>query len=189
LVATWGLIYLVSLFALGPWLGYRHWAISATGFIVVPLLFWGNARTSQEYLEEYSVTVGTVSQTVVTFDLPGVGLVSNVNPLAPETVNAWAKIITGFLYSGPRVVAYAWRLFQKSRRFRHFDIEGCAAVLTLLSMARSRVSFQEIVDGIEGLNPVEVFPQMQEIEGVLFLKSDPPGLSLSQELRQTLAAG
>ena len=88
LAATWGLCYVVSLFALGSWIGYQHWFHSVLGLIVIPILFIGNARTSREYLSEYSVTTGTASGEVVNFYLPGVGLVSNINPLAPETLHA-----------------------------------------------------------------------------------------------------
>ena len=59
-------------------------------------------------------------------------------------------------------------------------------VLTVLSRARGRMSFQEIVGAIEGLDPVRVLPQMRHIDGVLFLPSEPAGLTLSPELRQTL---
>jgi hypothetical protein len=65
LAATWGLCYLVSLVALGNWTGHRHWLHSVIGLVVIPILFIGNARTSREYLSEYSVTTGAASDAVV----------------------------------------------------------------------------------------------------------------------------
>jgi len=38
LAATWGLVYLVSLLALGPWLGYHHWIHSVIGLVILPAL-------------------------------------------------------------------------------------------------------------------------------------------------------
>jgi len=106
LVATWGLCYVVSFFALGGWIGHQHWFHSVLGLFVIPILFVGNARTSREYLSEYSVTTGTASG--------------------------------------------------------------------------------EVVNAVEAMNPVVVFPQLQEIDGVLFLKAEPAGLSLSSELKAEL---
>ncbi|HEY5910223.1 MAG TPA: hypothetical protein VJA21_06420 [Verrucomicrobiae bacterium] len=185
LVLTWALMYMVSLFVLGPWLGYHHWLLSVAGLVVIPLLFWGNARTSREYLSEYEVTTGTASGTVVNFYLPGVGMGSTVNPLAPKTIQTGAKMITDCLYFGPRVVVYALNLWRKSVRLRRLDVPWCGAVLTVLFVARRKLSFQEIVDAVDGLDPTRIFPQLQDIDGVLFLKSDPPGLILGPELKET----
>ncbi len=187
LLATWGLIYMVSIFALGPWLGYRHWVHSILGLAVIPALFWGNARTSREYLSEYSVTTGTASDQVVNFWLPGVGLGSNVNPLAPDTIHAGVKIITDCLYSGPRVVVSAFRTMAKANRLRRLDVGNCGAVLTLLFAAGRKLGFQEITDALgEGFDPAWVFPQMTDLDGVLYLKAEPAGLTLTQELRDAI---
>jgi hypothetical protein len=186
LTATWGVAYLVSLYALGPWVGFGSRIHLAAGLVLIPALFWGNARTSREYLSEYSVTVGTVSQEVVSFWLPGVGMASNVNPLAPNTIHAVAKMITDCLYTGPRVVGWSASMFRKAARMRRLDVAGCAAVLAALLDAKRKLAFQEIVSDVEGIDPVRVFPQLHEIEGVLFLQAEPAGLSLSEELRRDL---
>jgi len=186
LAATWGLSYVVSFFALGSWIGHQHWFHSVLGLIVIPILFIGNARTSREYLSEYSVTTGTASGEVVNFYLPGVGMVSNINPLAPETLHTGVKMITDCLCVGPRVVTAAVRLFRKGLRLRAIDVEGCAAVIAVLQAVGRKMSFQEIVNAVEGLNPAIVFPQLHEIDGVLFLKAEPAGLSLSSELKTEL---
>jgi len=83
LVANRGLSYMVSLVALGSWIGYRHWFHAVLGLIAIPILFVGNARTSREYWSEYSVTTGTASGEVVNFYLPGVGMASNPRAKAP----------------------------------------------------------------------------------------------------------
>lgn len=128
LAATWGLTDMVSLAALGPWLSYLHWIHSAVGWLILPLLFWGNARTSREYLSNYSVSVGTSPDTVVNFYVPGIGMTSNVNPLAPDTIHTGVKMITDCLFCGPRVVVSAIKTLGKAKRIRHLDVEPCGAV-------------------------------------------------------------
>lgn len=186
LAATWAFMYMVSLFVLGRWLGYGHWVHWAAGLIVIPILFWGNATTSREYLSEYSVTVGTAFDQPVTFFLPGVGIVSNVNPLAPDTMHTGVKMITDCLYFGPRIVVMSLEMLRKSFRLARLDVEGCGAVIATLLATGRKMSFQEIVERIDGVNPVRIFPQLRDIRGVVFLSSEPAGLKLSQELRETL---
>jgi ABC-type protease/lipase transport system fused ATPase/permease subunit len=186
LAATWGLIYVVSLFALGPWLGHRHWIHATLGWVVIPALFWGNARTSREYLSEYSVNVGTTSETVVNFYLPGLGMGSNVNPLGPETMHAVVKMITDCLYSGPRLAESGFRTLSKANRMRRLDAQACGLVIAALLASNRKLAFQEIVNQAGMVDPARVFPQLRDIEGVLFLQADPAGLSLSQELRRGL---
>jgi hypothetical protein len=186
LAATWGLIYLVSLFALGPWLGYRHWIHSAAGLVIIPTLFWGNARTSREYLTEYSVSVGTTSDTVVDFYLPGIGMASNVNPLAPDTIHTGVKMITDCLYCGPRVVMSGVKTLGKANRIRRLDVDACGAVIAALLATNRKLAFQEIVNKVGGIDPTRVFPQLRDIDGVVFLHAEPAGLTLSRELRQEL---
>lgn len=186
LAATWGLCYLVSIVAFGSWIGHRHWFHSVIGLVIVPLLFIGNARTSREYLSEYSVTTGTASGAVVNFYLPGIGLGSTVNPLAPDTMHTGVKMITDCLYVGPRTVTAAIRLVRKGVGLRRIDVDGCAAVIAVLLATGRKLSFQEIAESIEGLNPVRVFPQLGQIDGVVFLNAQPAGLTLASDLRQEL---
>jgi len=186
LAATWGLIYLISLFALGPWLGYRHWIHSAAGWVIIPTLFWGNARTSREYLTEYSVSVGTTFDTVVDFYLPGIGMASNVNPLAPDTIHTGVKMITDCLYCGPRVVMSGVKTLGKANRIRRLDVEACGAVIAALLATNRKLAFQEIVNKVGSIDPPLVFSQLHDIDGVIFLHAEPAGLTLSRELRQEL---
>ena len=186
LALTWAFTYLVSLVTLGQWLGYHHWMHGVAGCLLVPLLFWGNARTSREYLSDYSVTVGTVCDKVQTFFLPGVGMASNVNPLAPDTMHTGVKMVTDCLYAGPRMVGSGLRLLRKTSRLWGLDLAGCGAAIAVLVAAPGKVPFQEIVNHVPSLNPVRVFPQLQEIEGVLFLQAEPAGLALSEELREEI---
>ena len=186
LALTWGLIYAVCFYSLCSVLGLNHWSYTLVPTIMIPLLFWGNATTSQEYLSEHSVTTGTASDKVVVFYLPRIGMVSNVNPLAPDTVRTMVKMITDCLYFGPRVMTSAFRMLGKAIRFLRMDVSACAAVIAVLAEAGHRMSFQDIADSIDGLNPVSTFPQLHEIEGILFLSNAPAGLALETSLKDEL---
>lgn len=186
LAVTWGLMYAVCFYCLQWILGFSHWSYTVIPTAMIPLLFWGNATTSQEYLSEYSVTTGTASDTVVVFYLPRIGVVSNVNPLAPDTVHTMVKMITDCLYFGPRTVTSAFQLFAKANRLRRVDVPSCAAVITVLAHAGHRVSFQEIADSVEGLDPARTFQQLHSLEGILFLESAPAGLALGTEMKEEM---
>jgi len=150
------------------------------------LLFIGNARTDRRYLSAYSVSTGTYSDEVVTFYLPGAGMVSNINPLAPDTMHTGIKMITSVLYTGPRAVMAAFRYSVDAIRLAVIDTTACAAVIDYLYQRPNRAAFAMIMENVPDLNPVATFPQVSRIDGVLVLKSEPAGLTLSSELRSAL---
>jgi hypothetical protein len=59
-------------------------------------------------------------------------------------------------------------------------------VLAALCRRDGRVSFLDLAALLPASNPVRVFPQLRDIEGVVFLTMEPVGLSLTAELRQEL---
>ena len=175
------------------WFVLRHfdldpiiYMISSVVFII--LLFIGNARTDEAYLSEFTVTTGTFSNTPVVFYIPGVGMCSNINPLAPDSIHSMAKVITSFLYVGPRLLTAAWRFCRKAHDLLTLDQPACAAVLALLYTKSSRVPFDEIARAIAGLNPAKVFSQLGHIDGVMFLQEPPAGMALSTELREDISS-
>ena len=160
----------------------RWWA----SLVFVILLFVGNARTSREYLTEYSFTTGTASDTPVSFYVPGLGVASNINPLAPDTIRSHVKMITDVLYTGPRVVVWGIRSIQKAYHLAKLDVSACAAVMTLLFAAGQKVSFVDIAAKLPSLNISKVFTELGYIDGVMFLTAEPPGLTLESAMRKEL---
>ena len=153
---------------LGYHISLRPQVIGVMTVFFLILLFIGNARTSREYLG----------------DLPRVWWTSN--PLSPATANAVGKIITDLLYSGPRLANATVSLFRTSVRLVKLDVGSCARIIGILSSRTGRVSFIEMARLIPGCNPLVVFPQLRDIEGVVFLTKDPAGLSLTADLREEL---
>jgi hypothetical protein len=189
LFVTFWVVYLVIYFGF-DWIFHmshtvRLWV--SAGFVL--LLFIGNATTDRGYLESYSFTTGTSSDRVVTIDIPGVVSGSTLNPLAPDSAHSYVKMITLVLYTGPRLVSNAFQLWRRAGRLRGIDQEACAAVLAFLAASDSKVPFAEVATVIpRGHDVAVVLEQLHEIDGVLFLKAEPAGLSLLSDFRDELRA-
>ncbi len=180
LALTWYLVFAVAIF-LNPRLAAGNWLGVAIPAAVIGLLFWTEARTPQEYFSDISVTpVG--SDHVIA--IPGVG--SNVNPLAGDSINATAKMVSDSLCVGPRVFFGAVKFARQAARLKRLDVDQCAAVLTVLARAGGKQSYQQITDGVEGVDLASTVPALRDIEGVVFLRSEPAGMSLPQDLRDAL---
>ena len=67
------------------------------------------------------------------------------------------------------------------------DIESCAKILLIVLNKGSRVSFTELAQLVPECNSVKVFPQLRDIAGVVFLESEPSGISLTSDLRAELS--
>jgi hypothetical protein len=107
---------------------------------------------------------------------------ANINPIAPETIHTYIIVIEDCSYFGPRIVVAAYKLLRKAVRLWRSDISSCAAVISLLEETGRKMSFEEIVRSVPGLNPVRIFIELHEIDGVLFLDKEPAGLALEEDL-------
>lgn len=169
---------------LGRRLGLSHGAIVGVSVTFVGILFWGNARLSREYL-------GTFPKR--RYPGPGLGWIGLPGALVSLLAypGASTRMIADLLFTGPRLVMIAWSNATKSARLRRMDLDGCARVLAILMQRHSRFPFAEIPAVAALADPPGVFRQLRDIEGVVFLASDPPGLSLTDDLRIELrrAAG
>jgi len=85
------------------WFSIPHAVRVSVGLLVLVLLFIGNARTDPEYLSEFSLTPSLAGDQAVVFYLPAVGVVSNLNPLAPDQARNAVKMIKDLSFSGPRL--------------------------------------------------------------------------------------
>ncbi len=192
LVLGAGFLFVTYWFVIGFWyfvlvrLGVSADLAPFAAGTFIALLFIGNARTDRQYLSELSVTTGTFSDEVVTFYLPGIGMASNINPLAPDTIHSFVKIITTLLFCGPRAVVAAYRYLRTGLQLMRTQIDAVANVIGFLYSRPGRVDFQTIVANVSDLNPVKTFPQVTLIEGVLVLSNEPAGLTLGSSLRGEL---
>src|SRR5258705_1879280 len=99
-----------------------------------------------------------------------------------------SRLIADALLTGPRLVSGAWSCFGKAGRLSHLDAEAGSRVLALLFSRASRCSLEDLVQ-LSGLpDPGKAASQLRDLDGVVLIHRDPPGLTLTSELRQELAA-
>lgn len=177
LAAAWFLILMLSIGLLRVE-AVTHIIIATT---TIPLLFIGNALISQDVLGKYSVTEPPATVTVA-----GKWAIAL---LSPKNILTMLKMAADILFSGPRAAIWSAKQIGQGYMLYRVDVAGCAAVLDLLCRTGHRMSYQEITAAIPGLNPVLVFDQLRLLDGVLFLTSSPPGLSLESGLREALGYG
>lgn len=183
LALAWIFLFMVSMHVLGGWVPYVGWVHPLVATASIPLLFLGNALVSRETLDQYSMTTGTSTNRLVT--IPGFG--SNVNPLAFNSIMTVLKIVGDVLFCGPRVAVWSFSQIGRAFRLLPLDVTGCSAVLTILYHAGHRMSYHDITESIDGLNCVRVFNQLRLLNGVLFLESEPSGLTLGTDLKEELS--
>jgi hypothetical protein len=179
---TYGAIWFISFSLLSVSSVMCFWITAA----LMVALFIGNITTSREYLESYSFTTGTASDKVVSFDVPQVGMVSNINPIAPDSAHSFLKMFTSILFTAPRLVMGAIHGVARWKRLGSLDLEGCGAILGHLLQNEHRVALTDIGEAFHHRSLERLLPQLAEVSGVLFLKSPPPGLSLSTDLRREI---
>jgi len=97
-------------------------------------------------------------------------------------------MITSLLYAAPRLVSWSLKMFRKACRLAMIDRAECGAVVDFLHARKDAASFQEIFTAVPTINPVKIFLQMAEIEGVMVLHERVQGLTLSSRLRSELDA-
>jgi DnaJ domain len=90
------------------------------------------------------------------------------------------------LFAGPILLIASVDFFKHALRQDQLEIKACAQILLTLLSRNSRFSYTELTRRTNIPNSMRVFPQLREIEGVVFLKADPPGLSLTADLRAEL---
>ncbi len=157
-----------------------HAGIVAVSLTFIGLLFRANQRMSREYLGAYPRRDHPQS-------LPGlIGLPGALICLLAYP-GASTRMIADLLLTGPRLVTIAWSNAGKSSRLARLDVESCSRVLAVLMQRAGRVSFAELTASAGLTNPEKIFRQLRDLDGVVFLREEPIGLSLTGELRRELA--
>ena len=186
---TFGIVYWIARLPFDGVPMVPHSVALAVAVVVLVLLFVGNARRERGTYEPYTVTTVPRAGERITFEMPGLGMGTYANPHAPDTLWTGARLVADVLFTGPRILSAVARMVCKARRLRTLDVDGAARVLAFLLSREHRASFAEIILAVEGINPVTLFPSLRDIDGVLFLTSEPPGLALSDDLREEMRHG
>lgn len=186
---TFGITYTAVWFVSWSFFSASSIVSLAVTVALMVALFVGNLTTSRHYLESYSFTTGTASDKVVSFDVPMIGGVSNINPLAPDSAHSLLKMVTSLLYTGPRMITGGIRHARRWKRLSGVDVDGWPVLIELLLQEGRKVPLTEIAAALPDRPLDTLLPQLAEIGGVLFLKSGVPGVSLSTDLRKDIVEG
>jgi hypothetical protein len=182
---AWVLVWLVSrlgMTAIGPLLFDQPTSVPAEVNVIsaaalVGVLFFVNRRLRHEYsrpprrhLTREEIEKHSPEELVHLLAYPG----ASNHPFSD------------FLFTGPRLLGIGFDHIRKAERLWRLDVERCSLLLCLLASRPARVSLLELTSagGVPDLGIV--LPQMADINGVLILQSEPPGLGLTSELRREL---
>jgi hypothetical protein len=152
-------------------------AIITVAALFVVFLFVESARVSRQYLTRIRRQDRWPSRSA---DSTG----GFVNLLVYSDISS--RLIADALLIGPRLVAGAWTCLKKAGRLSRLDAEAGSRVLAVLFSRASRCSPGDLVQsGVP--DPTKAANQLRDIDGVVLIRLDPPGLTLTSELRQELA--
>lgn len=102
-------------------------------------------------------------------------------------VRSVAAVINYILCGGVKLVFGAVAQWRRFRRLGTVDVNAAAQVLGLLYAAGKRQSFAEIIEKLPDIDAVKVSYDLRFVDGVLFLSSDPPGLTLHPDLKEEMS--
>src|SRR5947207_3497992 len=153
-------------------------AIVIVAALFVVFLFLESARVNRKYLTGFSRLDRWPARSV---DWTG----GFVNLLVYSDISS--RLIADALLTGPRLVIGAWSCLRKAGRLSRLDAEAGSRVLAVLFSRASRCSFGDLVQLSGVPDPGKTASQLRDIDGVVLIHLDPPGLTLTSELRQELA--
>lgn len=102
------------------------------------------------------------------------------------TGEVFTHVLSDIMLIGPRLVYFTISLCGRAVRLCRLDYTRCAQILEALVRKGRRLSFAELEQIVPDANRFHVFEQLRDIEGVVFLLSEPAGISLVQDLRAEL---
>ncbi len=167
----------------------RHHIILLIAAAFMTLVVIIGARQNWEDLEPLQRGVRLARDmdiTLTPYSRYGMSYNTNAVKAGVFEVRSLASVINYILCGGVKLLLSSVGKLREVQRLRCFDVEGCARVILLLLSAPGRHSFEEIVGKLPGLNPVKAFEDLRHVDGVVFLSSEPPGLTLLPELREQL---
>jgi hypothetical protein len=154
-------------------------------FVGLAVLFGLHAIVRQQELEDYKFEGGS-RQTMALVAARATGMGMLALAAGPDTVMSFGKLALSILLIGPATFSAGVRLVMRAWRVSRMNVEACAPLLATLYSADRKFPFEELVKLHPNQHPQESLPQLADLGGVIFRTSDPPGLSLSAELREEI---
>jgi hypothetical protein len=118
-----------------------------------------------------------------------VGLLNNVQIFSPQTMGSLIRLVAAIWLISPQLMKAGLDNLRRARRLQQLDLPACATIISMMLGKNKKVSFQEIMSAYPHLDVCRVAGQLLELDGVVPLREDPPGLTLTADLRHDLLAG
>lgn len=100
-----------------------------------------------------------------------------------------AKFFLWIILTGPRLLGWSISSLNEISRLKKQDVHSCAAVMWLSIVKRGKVPYDDLPKELDWLEVEPTLLQLKHIPGILFLKTPPAGISLSDDLRKAIRTG
>ncbi len=100
-----------------------------------------------------------------------------------------ARFLLWILFTGPRLVDWVIFSFSRIYRLKKQDTHSCAALLWLLLLKGKRVPYSDITRELDWLDLEATLPQLSWISGVLYFQTQPPAITVTDDLRTAIRQG
>ncbi|WCJ58267.1 hypothetical protein NXS98_11075 [Fontisphaera persica] len=165
-----------------------YWLKRLLALGIVVGLYVLHARTHVEELAEIKVETRDDKPPFCIW-YPPVGLLTNVQLFHPETLRSVTRLLAALCLISPQLMWAGLQDLRRARRLRELDTAAAATIISMMLGKIKKVSFAEIVAAHPHLDVSRVAAQLLELDGVVPLREDPPGLTLTPDLRQDFLAG
>jgi hypothetical protein len=102
---------------------------------------------------------------------------------------AMSRAFMDFFYAGPRFVSEGLDSLRKASLWRRLDMPVCIETLSVLLTKAERRPMEYLESAVDGFDREKTVEQLRLIDGVVVLKSEPEGLTLTADLRAELGGG
>ena len=99
------------------------------------------------------------------------------------------RFLLWLLFTGPRLVDWWISSFRRIYRLQKQDTHSCAAVLWLLLLKGKRLAYADFQSEFDWLDVEATLPQLAWLPGMLYFKTQPPAVSLTEDLRTAIRQG
>jgi hypothetical protein len=151
-------------------------------------LFVTHFRQPREYFEEWTVTTRD-GETPITFYLPHVGMVSNVDIFSLGNARSAVKFVCAFLLIAPQLFDAGITAVKRAGRLREMDAPGAAEIIGMTLGKARKVSFAEILAAAPHLDLCGIVAHLRDLDGVILLREPPIGITLAPDLRHDFLVG
>jgi hypothetical protein len=179
---TFWVVWFVLVFTGGSLLGWGTvWAAWGITIALLPIHLFTNRQQLENVQFERDPHLRMAYRAAPYVDAGWVALANKDN------ARAFVKILSMLLLAWPQLAVAAWRFVAQGLRLKSIDPPGPSKVLSHLLTQERKFTFDELIAKFPKLDVKQAVVPLYDVEGIVLRMTDPPGLSLEDDLRQELA--